>query len=176
MGNPSFPTKRSAMVKPTRIRGPIPVPRGLNTRRKPGAHTSMKAELPGGGLIRVSEETGAKSSFPKGLHPRRQRNSSRPVKGGPETIALLKEDSRVPNRAAISSGNISSSNSLEGHPDLIQKPQLFTPKASRDEDRHKICIALTEQWGIREILSDDDRGGRRDELPKGAVPGGCDIS
>ena len=164
------------MVEPTRIRGPIPVPGGLNTWRKPGAHTSVKAELPGGGLIRVSEETGAKRTFPKGLHSRRQRNSSRPVKGGPKTIALLKEDSRVPNRPAISSSNISSSNSLEGHPDLIQKPQLFTPKASRDEDRHKICIALPETRGIREIHSDDDRGGRRDELPKGAVPGWCDVS
>ena len=98
-------------------------------------------------MIRVSEETGAKSPFPKGLHPRRQRNSSRPVVGGPETIALLKEDSRVPNGAAISSSNISSSNSLEGHPDLIEKPQLFTPKTSRDKDRHKICIALPEKGG-----------------------------
>ena len=100
----------------------------------------MKAELPGGRLIRVSEETGAKSAFPKGLHPRRQRNSSRPVKGGPETIALLKENSRVTNGAAISSGNISSSNSLEGHPDLIEKPQLFNPKASRDKDLSLIHI------------------------------------
>jgi hypothetical protein len=176
MGNPSFPTKRSAMVKPARIRGPIPVPRGLNTRRKPGSHTSMKAELPGGGLIRASEKTGAKSAFPKGVQLRRQRDSSGPIIGGPETIASLKEDSRVPNGPAVSSGNISSSDSLKGHPDLIQKPQLFTPKASRDENRHKISIALTEQRGIREIFSDDDRGGRRDELPKGAVPGWCDVS
>ena len=136
----------------------------------------MKAELPGGGLIRVSEETGAKSPFPKGLHPRRQRNSSGPVIGGPETIALLKEDSRVPNGAAVSSSNISSSNSLEGHPDLIEKPQLFTPKTSRDKDRHKICITLPEKGGIREILSDNNRGGRRDELPKGAVPSRGDVS
>ena len=164
------------MVKPTRIRGPIPVPGGLNTWREPGAHTSVKAELPGGGLIRASEKTGAKSAFPKGVQLRRQRDSSGPIVGGPEAVTLLKENSRMPDGSSISSSNISSSNSLEGHPDLIQKPQLFTPKASRDEDRHKICIALTEQWGIREILSDDDRGGRRDELPKGTVPGRCDVS
>ena len=164
------------MIEPIRFRGPIPVPGGLNTWRKPGAHTSVKAGLSGGGLIWVSQKTGAKSAFPKGLQPGRQRDSSRPVIARPEAIALAKKNSRVSNGATISSSNISSSNSLEGHPDLIQKPQLFTPKASRDEERHKICIALPEKGGIREILSDDDRGGRRDELPKGAVPGWCDVS
>ena len=59
---------------------------------------------------------------------------------------------RMPDGPTISSSNISSSNSLEGHLDFIEKLQLCTLKASIDKGRHKIGITLPEKRGIREAL------------------------
>ena len=81
----------------------------------------------------------------------------------------------MPNGPAISSSNISNSDSLNRHSHLIQQTEVPPPEALVNERGHQVGVMLSEYGGINKPLMNDDGGMGGDKLPKRSVPSGSGV-
>ena len=79
-------------------------------------------------------------------------------------------------KPAISSGNISNSDSLDRHPKFIEQPEMPTSIPMLNERGHDIGILMAEDGRVNEVLIEDQRGVGGNKLPQRLVPAMSSIS
>ena len=103
-----------------------------------------------------------------------RRGATRPVKVSAKMVGGLQLEGHRRKPCAICSADISKGDSLERHPDEIQKRQVGAPKASSDKSLHEVAVIHSKQRKCRKVFHHTHRVHRK-EMPHMLIPARSDI-